>query len=605
MKNIKKSIIIIESLKGYEIAKKSKKIDLLKKNFIWGSLSGHVLKKLGDYGEECINLDSLAEKKDVEQLDFLSGQLSLKIIDLLNLNFLTENQLNISKSTRKTFSSVVFVTLYRSYLLNKLKSTNFYGEIFCVGKKNLLSDNDLYLNYSHFDTLFSLIFSQSDNHSQYIINDEITLEEINNKIKKKRKYKISLTEKIISLLEKSSSEIIFKIFKKTNIEKIYNKLIANKNKVPVIIYGENDIISNIFNSILINRNKIYIKDRLKFELSTIKYEIKNPINLNDKIIESINNNLKKEILQIKDLLSNYFDLSLKLILKKYFYTFDLIDKNESQLNSKFIEYSKNFSKSIIFTNGYYSIPEKMFYQFYKERFDNRTVSFSHGVTIGINLKSLDNLRESMINFTDELVFFDFVSYYFYRKLKIKKRMYVSGIPNKNIFFKKFFKNLIKKKFNLKNKKVVILVVESEKNNIYNSSKYENDKVFYENIKKRVKYLKEKYPDYSIFLKLYPNQCFFDEYDFDELKKDNENLIILKYFEFRWLTYIADIIYSSTYESTPQYILSSGCEYYQFSDINNKITKFITKEVSNDFYLFKKKWFIKEFDKDLFKKIYLN
>ena len=499
MKNIKKSIIIIESLKGYEIAKKSKKIDLLKKNFIWGSLSGHVLKKLGDYGEECINLDSLAEKKDVEQLDFLSGQLSLKIIDLLNLNFLTENQLNISKSTRKTFSSVVFVTLYRSYLLNKLKSTNFYGEIFCVGKKNLLSDNDLYLNYSHFDTLFSLIFSQSDNHSQYIINDEITLEEINNKIKKKRKYKISLTEKIISLLEKSSSEIIFKIFKKTNIEKIYNKLIANKNKVPVIIYGENDIISNIFNSILINRNKIYIKDRLKFELSTIKYEIKNPINLNDKIIESINNNLKKEILQIKDLLSNYFDLSLKLILKKYFYTFDLIDKNESQLNSKFIEYSKNFSKSIIFTNGYYSIPEKMFYQFYKERFDNRTVSFSHGVTIGINLKSLDNLRESMINFTDELVFFDFVSYYFYRKLKIKKRMYVSGIPNKNIFFKKFFKNLIKKKFNLKNKKVVILVVESEKNNIYNSSKYENDKVFYENIKKELNILKKNILIIQFFL----------------------------------------------------------------------------------------------------------
>ena len=73
---------------------------------------------------------------------------------------------------------------------------------------------------------------------------------------------------------------------------------------------------------------------------------------------------------------------------------------------------QNFYNSILFTNGFYSLPEKMFYQFYKDKFENKTIFFSHGVTIGINKKSLDNLRESMINFTDELVLFDYLSYYF-------------------------------------------------------------------------------------------------------------------------------------------------------------------------------------------------
>ena len=36
----------------------------------------------------------------------------------------------------------------------------------------------------------------------------------------------------------------------------------------------------------------------------------------------------------------------------------------------------------------------------------------------------------MINFTDELVLFDYLSYYFLKKLKTNKKMYVSGIPKK-------------------------------------------------------------------------------------------------------------------------------------------------------------------------------
>ncbi len=601
----KKKIIIVESLKGYELYKKIKKKKYPQDKFIWASLSGQILKKIQENGEDCIHLEDLINKKEVEIIDYHSKKVSLQIIDLLNKYFLTNQQLILSNATRHNFSSVVFVAFYKSYILNKIKDNNSYSKIICVGKKQLLLDNDLYLNFSHFDTMFSLIFSQSKEYSENVIDDKISLDEINQRIQKKKNNTISLTEKIISLLEKNSNEIIFKIFKKLNFEEFYNKFIANRKKRPIIMYGENDIVSNIFYSILKNRNKIYFKKRLNFKLSQIKYEEDSQDKIFDEVFKKIDEELTENISPIKKLLPKFFEPSLKLILKKYLFTFNLIDKNQIELKRKFENYAKNFSNSIVLTNGFYSIPEKMFYQFYKKKYSNKTIFFSHGVTIGINQKSLDNLGESMINFSDEIVLFDYVSYYFLRKLKTNKKMYVSGIPKKNLFFKKFFKFLIKKKFKLRNKKVIILVVESEKNNSFHSSKYENDKVFYENIKKRVRYLNKNYPNHFILLKLYPNQCFFDEYDFDELKKDNKNLLILKYFDFRWLTYIADIIFSSTYESTPQYILGSGCEYYQFNDINSKITKFITKEVSNDLYLFKKKWFIKEFDKDLFQKIYLN
>jgi hypothetical protein len=598
----KKIIIIVESLKGYEIYKKIIKEKYPQGNFIWASLSGHILKKIDEDGEDCIHLENLINKKEVEIIDYHSKKISLQIIDLLNKYFLTNQQLTLSNATRHNFSSVVFVAFYKSYILSKIQDNNLYGKIVCVGKKQLLLDNDLYLNFSHFDTIFSLIFSQSKEYSENVIDDKISLEEINHRIQKKKNNKLSSTEKIISILEKNSNEIIFKIFQKLNFEGFYNKFIATNKKKPVIIYGENDIISNIFYSILKNRNKIYFKKRLIFKLSKIKFEQDNQDKIFDEVIKKINNELKENISPIKDLISNFFEPSLKLILKKYLFTFNLIDKNQIDLKKKFEKHSKNFSNSIVLTNGFYSIPEKMFYQFYKEKFDNKTIFFSHGVTIGINRKSLDNLGESMINFSDEIVLFDYVSYYFLRKLKTNKKMYISGIPQKNLFFKKFFKYLIKQKLKLKNKKVIILVVESEKNNSNHSSKYENDKVFYENIKKRVKYLKKNYPNHLILLKLYPNQCFFDEYDFDELKKDNKNLLILKYFEFRWLAYIADIIFSSTYESTPQHILQSGCEYYQFEDSNNDITNFIKISISKDFYIFKKKWLIREFDNNLFKKL---
>ena len=47
-------------------------------------------------------------------------------------------------------------------------------------------DNDLYLNFSHFDTMFSLIFSQSKNYSKYVVDDKISLDEINKKEFKKK-----------------------------------------------------------------------------------------------------------------------------------------------------------------------------------------------------------------------------------------------------------------------------------------------------------------------------------------------------------------------------------------------------------------------------------
>ena len=107
-------------------------------------------------------------------------------------------------------------------------------------------DNDLYLNFSHFDTMFSLIFSQSKNYSKYVVDDKISLDEINKRIQKKKINKLSFTEKTISLLEKNSNEIIYKIFQKLSFEGLYNKFIASDKKKPIIIYGENDIVSNIF-----------------------------------------------------------------------------------------------------------------------------------------------------------------------------------------------------------------------------------------------------------------------------------------------------------------------------------------------------------------------
>lgn len=598
----KKVIVIVESLKGYETYKKLKNKKYPQDKFIWGSLSGHILKKIEENGEDCIHLESLINKKEVEIIDYHSKKVSLQIIDLFNKYFFTNKQLPLSNATRHSFSSVVFVAFYKSYILSKIEKNNSFSRIICIGKNQLLLDNDLYLNFSHFDTMFSLIFSQSKNYSKYVVDDKISLDEINKRIQKKKINKLSFTEKTISLLEKNSNEIIYKIFQKLSFEGLYNKFIASDKKKPIIIYGENDIVSNIFFSILKNRNKIYLIKRLNFNLSPLKYEEDKYHEVFDEFLKKINQNLIENILPIKNLLSNFFEPSLKLILKKYLFTFDLIDKNNIEIKKKFESHSKNFYNSILFTNGFYSLPEKMFYQFYKDKFDNKTIFFSHGVTIGINKKSLDNLEESMINFSDELVLFDYLSYYFLKKLKTNKKMYVSGIPKKNLIFKKFFKFLIKQKLKLKNKKIIILVVESEKNNSYHSSKYENDKVFYENVIRRVTYLKKNYPNHLILLKLYPNQCFFDEYNFDELNKNNENLLILKHFDFRWLSYIADIIFSSTYESTPQYILRSGCEYYQFEDQNNDITNFIKIKISKDFYIFKKKWLIKEFHKDLFKKL---
>lgn len=598
----KNFLIIVESLKGYENYKKTKREKSFYDEIIWASLSGQILKEIKKKGDKCLHLESFINKQDVEIIDYCSKKVSLEIIDLLNKYFFSSQQLSLSNATKQTFSSVVFVVFYRSYILQKIKDNNLYKEIVCVGKKKLLLDNDLYLYFSHFDTLFSLIFYHSKENYKNIIDDSISLEEIKYLIKKKKNFKLSFIEKIISLLEKNLNEIAFKIFEKLNFEKLYNKFIANKKKKPIIIYGENPIISNIFNSIIKNRNKIFLKKRLTLKFSNIEYEQDSYNELLERVVEKINSDLLKNISPLKILIPNFFLPSLKLILTKYFSVFNLIEKNQNELKKIFKRYSKNFHNSIVLTNGFHSIPEKMFYQFYKKKFTNKTIFFSHGITVGINKKSLDNLEESAMKFSDELVFFDFVSYYFYRKLKTNKKIYVSGIPQKNLFFRNFISFLIKKKLNISNKKVIVFVVEAEKNNSNHSSKYENDKTFYENIIKRVKYLQKNYSNYLILLKLYPNQGFFDEYDFDELKKDNENLLILKYWDFRWLVYISDIIFSSTYESTPQHIMQSGCTYYQFEDSNNHITNFIKRSVSDDFYIFKKKWFIKQFDNNLFNKI---
>ena len=145
-------------------------------------------------------------KKEVEIIDYHSKKVSLQIIDLLNKYFFTNKQLPLSNATRHSFSSVVFVAFYKSYILSKIEKNNSFSRIICIGKKQLLLDNDLYLNFSHFDTMFSLIFSQSKNYSKYVVDDKISLDEINKRIQKKKINKLSFTEKTISLLEKTQTK---------------------------------------------------------------------------------------------------------------------------------------------------------------------------------------------------------------------------------------------------------------------------------------------------------------------------------------------------------------------------------------------------------------
>ena len=62
----KKVIVIVESLKGYENYKKIKNKKYPQDKFIWASLSGHILKKIEENGEDCIHLESLINKKKLK-----------------------------------------------------------------------------------------------------------------------------------------------------------------------------------------------------------------------------------------------------------------------------------------------------------------------------------------------------------------------------------------------------------------------------------------------------------------------------------------------------------------------------------------------------------
>jgi hypothetical protein len=105
--------------------------------------------------------------------------------------------------------------------------------------------------------------------------------------------------------------------------------------------------------------------------------------------------------------------------------------------------------------------------------------------------------------------------------------------------------------------VVMIVCDLPRNNFIYGPHQDNDLQFYRKTVQVTETVCGSYPASIVVLKLYPTQRYIDDYDFSDLTRRYGNLRVVKDVEFRFVRTAADLLITSSTQSTLGWVAGAG------------------------------------------------
>ncbi len=590
-----KTFVIVEDVKSFLLFEKEN--NNIKSRYYFYTTSYYVYKFLKKKKLKTELADKFIKSRDFDEIGKFSFQFSKELENITNEFCEWRKFYNIGTAISQSIFSFFNTYCLKYQILKKIieQTNKFNSKLIILG---FSKKNNFDFKPDRTENIFLLLAKKiksdvldyidySDN-----VENKVKINQYSGELKK------NYLNKYLTILQNNFDSIFFKITKK-----FFNVLYANPfSKNTTYIYGENSSFLYNFKKIIFCSNKIIFLRKIP------KIKINN--------FDLFKDEKKKILIQnYENITKNYKDIYLsddvifEIFFQKYTNVLKSLAYNLNYLEELFNKYLHNKGKkNFLFFNGFYSIEEKLFEDFC---LNNKiiTVGFEHGATT-----SISNFRKTYDYFHGSKK--SLIGIYYTQRAKEfmdivqpEQIKFISGLPksyNKKIFLNNRIINYFLKKI-LKlptDKNLILLIADIDVNNFILSPQRDTNYKFTRKTKILVKYLKNKYKNDHVVLKLYPGKRFIDPYFFkDDMDK---NISRLQNIDLRFIASLFDKIFTTSTDSGLGWALSSDKELY-FKSFYWAKSDFIYKDKFNfnkrSFIKIKKENFTTKENKELIKKIY--
>lgn len=457
-----------------------------------------------------------------------------------------------------------FVTFYKGHLLDLILTAAGSDRVVCVGDPSPQPLSNVSLSYGRTETIYARLAGLSPQLGVSVINHSAPRdkrEAIDNEIKYR---KLAASEKILSLINNTPSSWLYKLWRNLKVRRLwpsYGLSILPWPRRTIFIVKDCELIEEAALGIIIRGGRIA-------KLPSLNIQSTREANT----LNRIDNALAKA--KIKEICAHVAE-QRQISWPKSFeacvelFTLKILCCCENLL-PRLDAYKKSFQCALnrvkpgdeVLSSSLNSVPERLFAEHCK-KVGIRVNTVDHGVTLGLSEWSLFHAAFTGMGVGDRAFYHSLRAAKAVQKFAKGQESHIVGLPSINSHppFLRLQRKLARRLLEVgEDKHVVMIVADAERNNFIYGPHQDNDLQFLRKTCQIAEVICKSFSSSKVILKLYPTQRYFDPYNFDDLLLRLPNLTIIKNVEFRFIRTAADLIFTSSTQSTIGWAHGAGVPY---------------------------------------------
>lgn len=472
---------------------------------------------------------------------------------------------NIERVFGSQLVACIFVTFYKGLLLDRVMTSADGAPVACVGDPNNRGLLGLSLIYGRFDTLFARLANQWAESGITVISLPVSVDvqdAINNGITHRS---LGAQEKLLSLINNTLSSVLYKLWRNLRARRLWpGNSVSFRFRPRRTIYVHKDCehIEEAFLGILLRGGRVSKLPPLPSARATTVNILDLPCAQD---LTEIFRDLCHRALQEENIVwRNAFSPCTQLVVERILYCLEGFYQSLPVLENEFDILTKDFRpEDEILTSAMNTLVERYFAEHCRTR-GIRVNTVDHGVTLGLSEWSFHHAGFSGMAVGDRAFYICSRGAEAVAKCHPEQEAHAVGLPQVTARppFRSVQRMLSRRLLDLDDGDHIVMIVgDLDRNNYIYGPYQDNDLQFMSKTRQVTELICRAFPASRVILKLYPTQRYLDEYDFSDLQGRFGNLRIVKNLEFRFVRTAADLLLTSSTQSTLGWVLGSGVPYF--------------------------------------------
>lgn len=551
---------VIESFSAYEAVRATDPSG----RRVWWTTSPFLLVQLAELQEDVRSPEDGLDDATFNSLATASGDFASNFCSYIQSQAPWVEKLDAKALLAGQVAGSFFVTFYKGLLLGRVLSLAGTEPVVCVGDPDDPGLENLSLVYGRLDHLFARLASMWPASKIEIFKHIVQKERCTAIDRSVRHRRLGRAEKLLSILNNTLSSFLYKAWWNLSEFKYWPwqgvSLRLRPSKTIYILKGCELIEESFVGILLLGGSIRKLPELPRSKLCDVGLGNQYPPNL---FVATCRDLSIKAINEAKLPFLDIYESCVKLMGQRLYSCSAAIQQNMPFFEKEFSRVTSNMRQGDeILSSSINTIVDRLFARHCREN-GIRVNTVDHGVTLGLSKWSCFHAPYSGMN-VGERAF-----YHCRRAVNVMtshaqgQEAHVVGLPKVTArpTLRNLQRRIARKILGLhRSDHVVMIVCDLPRNNFIYGPQQDNDLQFLRKTVQITQTVCESYPASTVVLKLYPTQRYVDDYDFSDLTRRYGNLRIVKDVEFRFIRTAADLLLTSSTQSTLGWVSGAGVPY---------------------------------------------